>query len=117
MSPTFIRAFRVRKRHVAALVALVFIAFYLVRLCEIRAGRQAVEPQAWSVANRVIVVDPGHGGSDPGAAGKDGALEKDITLAIGRRLADCLGQAGAMVLPDPGGGYRAERSRHHRPGG
>ena len=52
MSPTFIRAFRVRKRHVAALVALVFIAFYLVRLCEIRAGRQAVEAQAWSVANR-----------------------------------------------------------------
>jgi N-acetylmuramoyl-L-alanine amidase len=98
VSPTFIRAFRVRKRHVAALVALVFIAFYLVRLCEIRAGRQAVEAQAWSVANRVIVVDPGHGGSDPGAAGKDGALEKDITLAIGRRLADCLGQAGAMVL-------------------
>jgi len=98
VSPTFIRVFPVRKRHVAALAALVFIAFYLVRLYEIRAGRQAVEAQAWSVANRVIVLDPGHGGFDPGVAGKDGVLEKDITLAIAQRLAGYLGQAGAMVL-------------------
>ena len=98
MSPILIRTFRVRKRHVAALVALVFIAFYQARLYEARAACQVVEAMAWSVASRVIVVDPGHGGYDPGMVGKDGVLEKDITLAVGRSLADCLGQAGAMVL-------------------
>jgi N-acetylmuramoyl-L-alanine amidase len=33
-----------------------------------------------------IVIDPGHGGEDPGAVGRRGSREKDITLNIGRRL-------------------------------
>lgn len=33
-----------------------------------------------------IVIDPGHGGEDPGATGYAGSNEKDITLAISRRL-------------------------------
>lgn len=34
----------------------------------------------------VIVIDPGHGGKDPGAIGVNGAKEKDITLAIALKL-------------------------------
>jgi N-acetylmuramoyl-L-alanine amidase len=33
-----------------------------------------------------IAIDPGHGGEDPGARGRHGSHEKDVTLAIGRRL-------------------------------
>jgi N-acetylmuramoyl-L-alanine amidase len=33
-----------------------------------------------------IVIDPGHGGEDPGAIGRRGSREKDITLMIARRL-------------------------------
>jgi len=33
-----------------------------------------------------IVLDPGHGGSDPGTQGVDGVFEKDVTLAIAKRL-------------------------------
>ncbi|HEX4944986.1 MAG TPA: N-acetylmuramoyl-L-alanine amidase, partial [Usitatibacteraceae bacterium] len=33
-----------------------------------------------------IVIDAGHGGEDPGARGRGGTLEKDVTLAIARRL-------------------------------
>jgi N-acetylmuramoyl-L-alanine amidase len=34
----------------------------------------------------VIAVDAGHGGEDPGASGKQGTQEKNVTLAIARRL-------------------------------
>jgi len=41
-----------------------------------------------SEANRLytVVIDPGHGGEDPGAIGRRGSHEKNITLSIARRL-------------------------------
>lgn len=33
---------------------------------------------------RVVVIDAGHGGEDPGAVGADGTREKDVTLAVAR---------------------------------
>lgn len=38
----------------------------------------------------LVVVDPGHGGRDAGTIGVGGTREKDVTLAIGRQLADRL---------------------------
>jgi N-acetylmuramoyl-L-alanine amidase len=35
---------------------------------------------------RTVVIDPGHGGVDLGAQGVNGAMEKDVTLAISRKL-------------------------------
>jgi len=98
LSPMIVKAFRIRKRYLAALIVMVFLSLYLSRLIEHRADRHSVTVMSWSVVNKVIVVDPGHGGIDPGVVGKSGALEKDINLAVGKRLAANLGQAGAMVL-------------------
>ena len=39
---------------------------------------------------RVVVIDPGHGGSDPGIVSEDGLSEKELTLAIALRLRDRL---------------------------
>ncbi len=39
----------------------------------------------------IVVIDPGHGGEDPGAVSSGGAYEKDLVLAIGRQLAAQLG--------------------------
>lgn len=46
------------------------------------------KPQAAPDIARLVtvVIDPGHGGEDPGAVGRGGSLEKDVTLAIARRL-------------------------------
>lgn len=38
----------------------------------------------------VIAIDPGHGGRDPGAIGHGGTKEKDVALAIGKRLHEIL---------------------------
>jgi N-acetylmuramoyl-L-alanine amidase len=34
----------------------------------------------------IVAIDPGHGGEDPGAIGKRGTYEKDVTLSIARKL-------------------------------
>ncbi len=39
---------------------------------------------------RRVVLDPGHGGHDPGAAGPQGLLEKDVTLDVAHRAAPLL---------------------------
>ena len=44
-----------------------------------------------------IVIDPGHGGQDPGAVGLTGVREKDVTLVVSLKLADILQSAGAEV--------------------
>lgn len=47
---------------------------------------------------KIIVVDPGHGGSDPGAKGYTGTLEKFINLAVAKHLVGMLQEAGADVI-------------------
>lgn len=45
-----------------------------------------------------ICIDPGHGGTDPGAVGKNGAKEKDIVLQISLKLRDALQRNGIDVV-------------------
>lgn len=47
---------------------------------------------------RTIVIDPGHGGDDPGAVGPDKLLEKQLVLEISLRLKQRLEEAGARVV-------------------
>lgn len=70
------------------MLALVFLA---------GKGPPRAEVLSYEVANQVIVVDPGHGGIDTGAS-RGNVAEKDITLAIGKRLAKNLSQGGAAVI-------------------
>jgi N-acetylmuramoyl-L-alanine amidase len=44
----------------------------------------------------VVAIDAGHGGKDPGAHGPHGALEKNVTLAVARRLAELVDQQPGM---------------------
>ncbi|HEX5639172.1 MAG TPA: N-acetylmuramoyl-L-alanine amidase [Burkholderiaceae bacterium] len=58
-----------------------------------RPGRARPDPDLQRMLT--IVIDPGHGGEDPGAVGRGGTYEKNVTLAIGRRLRD-------MIVADSG---------------
>ncbi len=44
----------------------------------------------------IVVIDPGHGGEDPGAIGPSGLREKDVVLQISRQLAERLNERPGM---------------------
>lgn len=47
--------------------------------------------------DKIIAIDPGHGGSDAGASGPDNIREKDVTLAVALKVKALLEQVGAKV--------------------
>ena len=51
---------------------------------EIRTSRKSGKP----IVDRLVTItlDPGHGGEDPGAVGRGGTYEKNVTLAVAKRL-------------------------------
>ena len=57
-----------------------------------------VETFAMPVSRKVVVLDAGHGGWDPGKVGDKEVLEKDINLEIALKLQAMLEQGGATVL-------------------
>lgn len=66
------------------------------------------------VKNKVIIIDPGHGGIDPGAIGRTGVLEDNINLQIAlklRKLIEQSGGIGLMIREDDSGLYSDGRTR------
>lgn len=55
---------------------------------------------------QTVVIDPGHGGKDPGAIGVGGLREKDVNLRLSRLLGDRLEKAGFDVV------YTREKDRY-----
>lgn len=51
-----------------------------------------------SLSGKIIAIDPGHGGSDPGAVGVTGLQEKEINLDVALRAASKLRALGAKVI-------------------
>lgn len=62
---------------------------------------------------KVIYLDPGHGGTDPGAVYKD-IYEKDITLSICKKLKELLEQEGAIVYMTRYDDYDLSNSTYDR---
>jgi N-acetylmuramoyl-L-alanine amidase len=74
--------------------------FFIAILCCLRfvlledEGRLVLAP---SLFGKSVVIDPGHGGWDPGMNGKAGSREADINLEIALKLAEYCREAGAHV--------------------
>lgn len=67
-------------------VAIDPLAALLQQQPEAAAREPAPDAKGKVVRLATIVIDAGHGGEDPGAIGRRGSREKDITLSIARRL-------------------------------
>lgn len=83
--------------------------------------KKAVASQPGAMRDLVIAIDAGHGGDDPGAVGRRKTREKDVVLAIARRLASLVEKEPGMrpVLIREGDYYiglrqRIEKARKHK---
>ena len=66
------------------------------------------------IKNTVIIIDPGHGGIDPGAVGRTGVTEDKINLGISLKLRRLIEQSGGVALmtrEDDSGLYSDGRTR------
>ncbi len=58
----------------------------VVAQTQVPAAKAVKPPEPRAPAKRIVVIDAGHGGVDPGATGARGTYEKDVTLALSREL-------------------------------
>lgn len=76
----------------------IFVCFLVVVIFEVRKNSQDVMSYM-PVTNRVILLDAGHGGIDPGALSDDKTVEeKNINLQITLKLRELLESSGCLVL-------------------
>ena len=65
-------------------------------------SRESFWEKAWTGAKRedtrLIMIDAGHGGNDPGKVGVDGVLEKDLNLQLAKKLKTLLEQQDMEVI-------------------
>ena len=74
--------------------SLAYILFFLSR----EAAEVSKEITPEKNQQKVVVVDPGHGGDDPGMIGVGGLKEKGINLAVSMELKAALEQQGFVVV-------------------
>jgi len=92
------KVIRINRSLLIIIPLVVGLSLYMFNQLNLSLEQNAVEALSWSAANRVIAIDPGHGGLDPGAVGLAGTQEKEVALAISKKLAQLFAQAGAVVL-------------------
>lgn len=79
---------------VILLIAVTAIACNMDKVAE-KESENATEKKS---NGKVVVIDAGHGGTDPGKVGVNGAKEKDINLAIAKALQVVLENDGFQVV-------------------
>ena len=52
---------------------------------------------------KTVIIDPGHGGIDGGAVGKNGSIEKDLNLALSLELKEALVNNGLKIVREKAG--------------
>lgn len=88
------------------IIALIFTLTFLFSLCLSQTVHKTEKISGTVINDKVnLVIDAGHGGEDCGTIGTDGALEKDINLAIALNLHDFARVCGYSANLTRGGDY------------
>lgn len=80
--------------YIVIIIMILLIAFGFFLFREYKAEEVSYLP----ISNRIIGIDPGHGGVDPGAVSKTGVKEDDINLKIALKLKRFIEQSGGIAI-------------------
>lgn len=79
-------------------ITLVGLIFIICMCAYLKFATSSIQTVGVATDSKVVVIDPGHGGRDPGKTGIKGSHEKDINLAIADKLKSYLEESGAKVV-------------------
>lgn len=88
---------RIWKKIMAVMAAMLAVAAFFGWIYKLSISDTPALNQTAKGTKAVIVIDPGHGGFDPGKVGVGQSLEKDINLAIAKKLNEILAESGYTV--------------------
>ena len=87
-----------RKLIAILLVLIVAIASSITIVTKLHGDYLIYESADAIPYNKMIIIDAGHGGEDPGAVGENGIYEKDLNLAIALEIGRLLEEKGYIVV-------------------
>lgn len=90
------KVFFIRKRILYLLIGI--ILFTMILGIILYNKLKVKEVSFLPISNRIIGIDPGHGGVDPGAVSKSGVEEDDINLKIALKLKRYIEQSGGIPI-------------------
>lgn len=79
-------------------LALLLVVFFAARHLGMMEAARAESESAARRQQKVVVIDAGHGGNDPGKVGINDSLEKDINLEIAKKLQTYLEASDVKVV-------------------
>lgn len=86
-----------KKNHL--LIGIWLLIIFIIIFGFINIKKMKVQPVYYlPISNKIIAIDPGHGGVDPGAVSKSGIKEDELNLKIALRLKRLIEQSGGIVV-------------------
>lgn len=79
---------------------LIIVSIILILLVSILRLKKPESKQVFylPITNKIIAIDPGHGGPDPGKVSKNGLMEDELNLEIALNLKRLIEQSGGIVI-------------------
>ncbi len=88
------KVINIRKEQILVFLYISIIVFGIVKSY----NNETIQTFSMPASKKVVVIDAGHGGFDPGKVGDGDVYEKDINLAIAKKLQSYFEQSGATVI-------------------
>lgn len=82
----------IKRKWIILITVIMFIVIFMIKL------KQNIEPTFLPIQNRVIAIDAGHGGIDPGKVGSLDSTEESLNLKIALKLRKIIEQNGGIVI-------------------